>query len=483
MASTATGSTTQLLAEFAANLKNGNVLESLADGLIGKDALIDGPFGEKPLVYADYVASGRALMPVENFILQKVLPFYANSHTEASFCGGMMTRLRREARAAIARCCGADARHAVIFCGSGATAGINRLVSLFEANRAGTRVIIGPYEHHSNILPWRESGADIVELREDAEGGPDQAHLAEVLAQSKDFQRVICTFSAASNVTGIVSDVKALTRIVKQAGATMIWDYAGGGPYLPITMVPEEGAEIDAIVVSPHKFIGGPGASGVLILRRDAVSRQTPTWSGGGTVRFVSSHGHDYAENLEAREEAGTPNVVGDIRAALAFLVKEVIGDDIMAARNRQLTQQALEAWRHHPRLELLGSLTAARLPIFSFRVRDGQGSYIHQQLVTRMLSDRFGIQARGGCACAGPYVHRLLNISDAESARLRAAILAGEEMEKPGFTRLNLSVLLSPEKVAFILESVSLLAMDAPAHVCQYGVDPSRAIFFPQAA
>ncbi|WP_165222978.1 aminotransferase class V-fold PLP-dependent enzyme [Affinirhizobium pseudoryzae] len=483
MAGTATGSTTQLLAEFSAGLKRSNVLESLAEGLIGKDAVIDGPFGEKPLVYADYVASGRALTPVETFILQKVLPYYANSHTEASFCGGMMTRLRREARATIARCCGADERHAVIFCGSGATAGINRLVSLFEANTPGTRVIIGPYEHHSNILPWRESGADIIELREDADGGPDQAQLAEVLAQSKSFRNIICTFSAASNVTGIVSDVKTLTRLVKEAGATMIWDYAGGGPYLPMTMLPGDGAGIDAIVVSPHKFIGGPGASGVLIVRRDAVARQTPTWSGGGTVRYVSSQGHDYAESLEAREEAGTPNVVGDVRAALAFLVKEAIGDVVMTERNQMLTRQAFEAWRHHPRLELLGSLAAPRLPIFSFRVRDGAGGYIHQQLVTRMLSDRFGIQARGGCACAGPYVHRLLGISDAESARLRAAILAGEEMEKPGFTRLNLSVLLSAEKVAFILESVSQLSQDAPQYVGHYGVDASRAIFFPQAA
>lgn len=484
MAGASTGSKTQLLADFAASLMAGDVLENFADGLIGKDATVDGPFGEKPLVYADYVASGRALMQVESFILQKVLPFYANSHTEASFCGGMMTRLRREARAAIARCCGADERHAVIFCGSGATAGINRLVSLFEADKPGTRVIIGPYEHHSNILPWRESGADIVELREDAAaGGPDQAHLAEVLAQSKPFQRVICTFSAASNVTGIISDVTSLTRMVKAAGAAMIWDYAGGGPYLPIAMVPEDGADIDAIVVSPHKFIGGPGASGVLIVRRDAVLRQTPTWSGGGTVRFVSAHGHDYAEHLEAREEAGTPNVVGDVRAALAFLVKEAIGNTCMAERNRILTQQAFIAWRHHPRIDLLGSLTAPRLPIVSFRVLDGNGGYVHQQLVTRMLSDRFGIQARGGCACAGPYVHRLLGITDAESARLRTAILAGEEMEKPGFVRLNLSVLLSAEKVAFILNSVKELAMDACDHVAHYGVDPSRAIFFPQAA
>jgi selenocysteine lyase/cysteine desulfurase len=482
MAGAANGSMTTLLSEFRESLASDDVLGDLADGLVGKDAVIDGPFGEKPLVYADYVASGRALMQVESFILQKVLPFYANSHTEASYCGGMMTRLRREARAQIARSCGASDAHAVIFAGSGATAGINRLVSLLGAD-ATTRVIIGPYEHHSNILPWRESGADVVELAESADGGPDLDEMEAVLAASGSFEQVICSFSAASNVTGILSDVAEITRRAKQAGAKIIWDYAGGGPYLPIAMGPAKDAEIDAIVVSPHKFIGGPGASGVLILRRDAVRRTTPTWSGGGTVKFVSSTGHDYADSLEAREEAGTPDVVGDIRAALAFLVKDAIGDALMASRNAALTAQAVAAWKGEPHIELLGDLSIARLPIFSFRIRDGQGGYLHQQLVTRMLSDRFGIQARGGCACAGPYVHRLLDISEAESARLRAAILAGDEMEKPGFTRLNLSVLLCPEKVGYILDSVMALARDAASYQAGYAFDPARAIFFPQAA
>ncbi|MFD1745472.1 aminotransferase class V-fold PLP-dependent enzyme [Rhizobium helianthi] len=476
-------SSTSLLSAFEERLGSGDVMSELARGLVGRHAEIEGPFGRKPLVYADYVASGRALMQVEQFILEDVLPFYANSHTEASYCGGMMTRLRREARAKIAELCGADARHAVIFAGSGATAGINRLVRLFGADRERTLVLLGPYEHHSNILPWRESGAEIVELPEGPDGGPHPDALARQLAASSGYDRVICSFSAASNVTGIIADVAGLTRIVKNAGARMIWDYAGGGPYLPISMVPEEGAEIDAIIASPHKFIGGPGASGILIVRRDAVDCDLPTWPGGGTVRFVSSQGHDYAQGLEAREEAGTPNVVGDIRAALAFIVKHVIGSERLATRNAELVRRAFGAWAENQNIELLGDLAMRRLPIFSFRLRDGNGGYVHQQLATRMLSDRFGIQARGGCACAGPYVHRLLNISDDESARLRAAILAGEEMEKPGFVRLNLSVLLEDEKVDFILRSVSQLAGDAADYAPLYGFDPSRAIFFPKAA
>lgn len=473
------------LQQFQDSLASPDIAAQLADGLIGKDAFVDGPFGRKPLVYADYVASGRALMQVERFVMEQVLPYYANSHTEASYCGGFITRLRREARAAVARCCGATDAHAVIFAGSGATAGINRLVHLFGVHAAvaagkPVRVIIGPYEHHSNILPWRECGAQIVEVAEAAEGGPDLAALDAAL-NAPAGTLLICALSAASNVTGIVADVAGITRRVKQAGAKMLWDYAGGAPYLPVRMSPAPDAHIDAIVFSPHKFIGGPGASGVLIVRRDAVIDTTPTWPGGGTVKFVSPEGHDYSASLESREEAGTPNVVGDIRAALVLLVKEALGADFMRERNAHFVQRALAAWQGAEPLELLGSLTAERLPIFSFRVRDGKGGYVHQQLVTRMLSDRFGIQARGGCACAGPYVHRLLDIGPAQSRQMRQAILDGREIEKPGFIRLNFSVLLPDAKADFILESVLALAADATQFESRYGFDPSRAIFYPQ--
>jgi selenocysteine lyase/cysteine desulfurase len=245
-------------------------------------------------------------------------------------------------------------------------------------------------------------------------------------------------------------------------------------------MTPAKDAEIDAIVVSPHKFIGGPAASGILIVRHDAVVTSKPSWPGGGTVKFVSPTGHDYSDSLESREEAGTPDVIGDIRAALTFLVKDAIGLAEMQRLNDALTRRAFAAWQDVPEIELLGSTSMARLPIFSFRVRDGKGGYVHQQLVTRMLSDRFGIQARGGCACAGPYVHRLLAIDAEASDRMRQAILDGREIEKPGFTRLNLSVLLSEDKIAFILESVIHLAKDAAFYEGHYTFDPSRAIFSP---
>lgn len=482
------GAPTDLIDEFTQLFRGPQVIEQLQSGLIGKKAEIDGPFGARPLIYADYVASGRALLQIEEFILELVLPYYANSHTEASFCGGFMTRLRAAARAYIASCCGATADHAVIFAGSGATAGLNRLVSLLGVSAAvdlgrKARVIIGPYEHHSNILPWRESGAEVVEIAEAESGGPDIDALSSVLHHSGHFDLTIAAFSAASNVTGVLTDVGLVTRMVKSAGGRIVWDYAGAGPYLPIEMCPAADAEIDAVVVSPHKFIGGPGASGVLIVRRDAVASRVPSWPGGGTVRFVSPKSHDYSEKIEAREEAGTPNVIGDIRAALAFAVKSAIGVDFMQQRNEELKRRALLAWCNVPGLELLGSVSAPRLPIFSFRLKGKGDEYIHQQLVTRLLSDLYGIQARGGCACAGPYAHRLLGIDDATSEQLRRDILSGNEIRKPGFTRLNLSVLLQDDEVDFILTAVAELAGCANAYVPQYAYDRSRAVFSPREA
>ncbi|MBU3030911.1 aminotransferase class V-fold PLP-dependent enzyme [Paracoccus marinaquae] len=449
-------------------------IEALHDGLIGHDAVIDGPFGPRRMIYADYVASGRALRQVETAIMEEVLPWYANSHTEASHCGGMMTRLRRAARAEILRCTGGGPEHAVIFTGSGATAGLNRLVHLFGVG-PGWTVLIGPYEHHSNILPWRESGARVIEIPEATGGGPDPDAIRTALAKGGP---AVGSFSAASNVTGALTDVAAVTRLLKDAGAKVVWDYAGGAPYLPIDL----GLGMDAVVASPHKFIGGPGASGVTLLRRDAVVADRPTLPGGGTVRFVNATGHDYATAVEAREEGGTPNVIGDIRAAMVFALKDAIGQARIDAIHARWWQKARRL-SDVPGLLMLGHQDAARLPILSFRVRDGHGGFVHQQLATRMLSDLYGVQARGGCACAGPYVHRLLDIDEAESARLRAAILRGDEIEKPGFVRLNLCWAAPEAEIDAILDAVTDLARNAPRHLDRYRCDPATAIFTPVAA
>jgi selenocysteine lyase/cysteine desulfurase len=474
------------LADFKTTTHEAAARGTLRDGLIGEGIMIPGLTGDVPLVYADYVASGRALKQVESFVAEQVLPFYANSHTEASYCGSYITRLRREARSEIARLTGARQDDSVIFTGSGATAGLNRLVSLMGVQDSDQPVIfIGPYEHHSNILPWRESKARVVEIPEAPQGGVDLEALRTALIAHADSDLKIGSFSAASNVTGILTDPDPVTHLLHDHGALAIWDYAGGGPYLPIDMGANGAEPKDAVVVSPHKFPGGPGASGVLIVNQAAVRRRCPSWPGGGTVSFVSPWHHAYSEDLATREEAGTPNVIGDIRAALAFLVKEAFGQENIAEREAQFIGMARKGWSDNPHLTILGHETAHRLPFFSFMVTDHDGNPVHQQLFTRMLSDIYGIQARGGCACAGPYAHRLLGIDRAASMQLQADLEAGQELRKPGWVRLNFSYLMDDATARFIIDSVNDLSRRSQEFAPLYAADPSTARFSgqPQAA
>lgn len=467
------------LADFKTSIQNASKDGSLQAGVIGDGVMIPGLNGDVPLVYADYVASGRALRQVEDFVTEKVLPYYANSHTEASYCGSYVTRMRREARAEIARVTGATQDDTVIFAGSGATAGLNRLVSLLGIEGASDPVVfLGPYEHHSNILPWRESKAKVVEIPEAHDGGIDLDALHRALKEHASSDLKIGSFSAASNVTGILTDPDPISLLLHAHGALSIWDYAGGAPYLPIDMGGNGAARKDAVVVSPHKFPGGPGASGVLIVNQEAVRRRCPSWPGGGTVSFVSPWSHEYSNDLAAREEAGTPNVIGDIRAALVFLVKEAVGQAEIEAKEEHFTNIARKSWANNPHLTLLGHPTASRLPIFSFLVTGSTGAPVHQQLFTRMLSDIYGIQARGGCACAGPYAHRLLEIDQDASDELFDDLKAGKEMRKPGWVRLNFSYLMSDETAQYVIDSVNELSCNAEEMAEQYSVDQSTARF-----
>ncbi len=451
------------IADFEHQLRQlDNPVADLRDQVIGSGMQIQTPFGPKKLIYADYIASGRAVRCIEDFVMTQVLPYYANSHTEQSFCGARMTQLREEARQTIANKCGATSDHAVIFGGSGATTGINQLVHLFgihDAIRAGrpVTVIVGPYEHHSNLLPWRQSGARVVETKAANLGGVDLDDLERILKECPTGGLIIGAFSAASNVTGICTDPAPVSQRIKAHGGKTVWDYAGGGPYLNMNMSPG-GVDIDAIVTSPHKFIGGPGASGVLILRKHAVETTQPSRPGGGTVVFVNAQSHDYVARLEQREEGGTPNVIGDIRAALAMVVKDVIGQDFIETRNASLIDRAIAAWGNDPQLGLFEADHSDRLPFLSFAPQTPSGERIDYKSFTTALSDYFGIQARGGCSCAGPYVHQLLSIDDAKSEDLRERLLKGDDRNKPGFVRLNLSYLMDDHTIEQILEAVPRL-------------------------
>ena len=455
---------------FRDQLRGPDTVARLRAGLIGEGVEITTPFGRQRLVYADYTASGRALRQVEDFVATQVLPFYANSHTEASFCGAHTTGLREGARRFIASEMNCGDACSVIFTGSGATAAVNRLVALSGLSGAvrenGTQpvVFIGPYEHHSNILPWRESGAKVVEIDEAPAGGPDLAALESALRAHAGAPLKIGSFSAASNVTGILSDVVAVTRLLKAHGALAFWDYAGGGPYLPMDMHPAQGAEIDAIFLSPHKFPGGPGASGVLAIRHAAIRATRPTWPGGGSVAYVSPWAHDYLASVVEREEAGTPNIIGDIRAGLVFALKAAIGLEHIETRDQALLERALKRWKNNPQIVVLAEEKPNRLPIISFLVRDPSGGFVHHEAFTRALSERAGIQVRGGCVCAGPYGHRLLGVDRTRSEEIRAAVLAGQESRKPGWVRLNFGYLMDDATVDYIIDTVDRLARDFPA-------------------
>jgi len=456
------------------------LLARIRAGVIGDDQVMLGPFGARRVTYADYTASGRALDFIEHFINTEVLPRYANTHTESSGTGLQTTRLREDARRIIHEAVNGDDQTCVIFCGSGSTAAINRLVGILNlripadldrqyglsAHIPPERrpvIFIGPFEHHSNELPWRESIADVVTIREDADGHIDLADLEQRLHEFRDRPLRIASFSAASNVTGIVTDTHAVSQLLHEHGALAFWDYAAAAPYVDIDMVPRcvehPLAHKDAIFLSPHKFIGGPGTPGVLVVRRELLSNSVPDVVGGGTVAYVNPQQHRYLSDPEHREEGGTPAIVESIRAGLVFQLKAAVGVDVIRAHEEDFVRRAITAWSDHPAIEILGNVKAERLSIVSFIIRRPGGRYMHHNLVVAILNDLFGIQARGGCSCAGPYGHRLLGIDIARSHEFEREIAQGCEGIKPGWVRVNFNYFISDAVFAYIVQAVELVA------------------------
>jgi selenocysteine lyase/cysteine desulfurase len=485
-------------ADTVATLPTSPLLRRVRRGILGEGALMDGPFGPRRLTYADYTASGRSLDFIEDFIRDAVLPWYANTHTESSGTGRRTMGLREEARRVVRDAVGGTEDDLVIFCGSGSTAAISKMVGILELRipaglddryqlSAGIPeskrpvVFVGPYEHHSNELPWRESIADVVPIGEDRDGHIDVADLREQLIRFADRPLRIGSFSAASNVTGILSDTEAVSRLLHSRGALSLWDYAAAGPYVPIRMAasqPGAGDHKDAVFLSPHKFPGGPQTPGVLVVRRDLVRNAVPTVPGGGTVMFVDPVGHDYLDDPVAREEGGTPAIVESIRAGLVLGLKQAIGTDLIEAREEQLWRRVLSRWENNPRIEILGSRRSRRLAIASFLIRHGEGRYLHYNFVVALLNDLFGIQARGGCSCAGPYGHRLLGIDPDRSSALREEISHGCDGLKPGWTRINLNYFISAATADFIADAVDLIATQGYRLLPEYRFDPRTGLW-----
>jgi len=492
------------------------LIELIRANVIGDDEAVPGPFGLRRVTYADYTASGRSLAFIEDFIRQAVLPLYANTHTESSGTGLQTTRFREDARRTIREAVGGNEHdHVVLFAGSGSTGAIDKLLDCLEFRlpadlddrydlRAkvppGERpvVFIGPYEHHSNELPWRESLADVVVIPEDHDGRIDLTRLDAELVAHADRPLKIGSFSAASNVTGVISDVRAISILLHRHGALSFWDFAAAAPYVSIEMGPfaetaagrdtDPLAYKDAIFISPHKFIGGPGTPGVLVARRELFRNRVPSVPGGGTVAYVNPSEHVYLTDIEHREEGGTPAIVESIRAGLVFGLKEAVGSEAIREREESFIRRAIERWSRNPNLEILGNPALDRLSIVSFVVRmpdAGRGGmghgghrYLHHNYVVALLNDLFGIQSRGGCSCAGPYGHRLLGIDLDTSHEFEREIGRGCEGIKPGWVRVNFNYFISEAVFAFILDAVELVASDGWRLLPHYRFEPATGLW-----
>ncbi|MCA0891963.1 aminotransferase class V-fold PLP-dependent enzyme [Microbulbifer agarilyticus] len=451
------------------------LLQRIRDNVIGERMPMRTPFGERPLVYADYTASGRALQFVEDAIRNKVLPWYANTHTETSATGRQTMAFREQARSAIRTSVNASDEHAIIFCGAGATAAVNRIVDCLGLRKdhyariGGTSgtisdsarpvVFIGPYEHHSNDLPWRESVAEAVTIPLNAMGGVDLDALQSALEQYAGRPLKIGSFSAASNVTGIRTDTTAVTRLLHQHNALSFWDYAAAAPYVDIDVQGQDALSCkDALFISPHKFVGGPGTPGILIVRRTLLPENQPAVTGGGTVSWVSPGRHTYLPAGERREEAGTPAIVESVRAGMIFALKDQVGADTIEAREAHWLERAFSRWADNPNIEILGGTDAERVSIVSLHLLQ-DGKPLHYGFVVALLNDLFGIQVRGGCSCAGPYGHHLLHLTDEQSTAIEKLVSEGESILKPGWVRLNFNYFLDEETVDYLIEAIELIA------------------------
>ncbi len=457
----------------------------LRQQIVGVDSTFETPFGERLMVYCDYTASGRCLRFVESY-LQSLQRVYANTHTEDDITGRSMSQLLHEAEDAIKKSVNAGPQGRLIACGTGATGAIDKLqqiigVTLAPATRKNLGdmldddvlrvtqpvVFIGPYEHHSNEISWRQSLATTVQVRLDASGHVDLAHLEELLQDPRYQNRKrIGSFSAASNVTGMRSDVRKIASLLHKYDSLACFDFAACAPYVAIDMNPEPAFEgddpsIDAIFISPHKFLGGPGSSGVLVFNERIYDRELPpSVSAGGTVDYVGMTDQDFISRIEEREKAGTPGVLQTLKAGLVFQVKDSVGHDVIHDRELEFTNRALRRWGESENIEILGNPDpGSRVGIISFNIKDTKGKYLHHKLLTVLLNDLFGIQSRAGCSCAGPYGHRLLEIDEATSEKYRAAVQQGHCGLKPGWCRVGLHWVMDDAEANYVIDAVLFLA------------------------
>ncbi len=479
----------------------------LRENIIGRNLPFETCYGTKPLVYADYTASGRAVHFIENYLVN-LMKYYANTHTEDDFTGKTMTTLLHKAEWEIKRIVNAGCSGKIVFNGTGATGGIIKLQQIIGVywppttkkrindylneplKNADDRrrkchtnflnsiddelpvVFVGPYEHHSNEIMWRETFCEVVEIPLNSEGYIDLAELEVQLAKPEYKNREkIGSFSAASNVSGVLSEVYEIARILHENGAIVCFDFAACAPYIEIDMNKNDKCYFDAIYLSPHKFLGGPGSSGILVFNERIYKKDLPpTVAAGGTVDFVTLDREKYIEDIETREKPGTPGIIQAIKVALAFQLKEKVGVENIEAIEYYFLKRFYDHYAGNEKIQFYGPIEPKKkINIIPFNIVH-KDRVFHPKFITKLINDLFGIQTRAGCSCAGPYGHRLLNISTEISRYYQCAIgIDKYSGVKPGWVRLNLHYTLSEAEFQYILDSIDFVIENAEKFIPEY--------------
>lgn len=428
------------------------------ENIVGINATYNSPYGMQKIVYGDWIASGRLYRPIENRVVDQFGPFVANTHTEASETGTLMTLSYKHAHDIIRKHVNAGPDDALITAGFGMTAVVNklqRIMGLKKCEGEKPVVFLTHMEHHSNHTSWYETHSDVVLLEPDGELLIDLDELRRQLEKYRDRKVKIGAFTACSNVTGIQTPYHEMARIMHEYGGLCFIDFAASAPYVRIDMHPEDPLmQLDAIYFSPHKFLGGPGSSGVLIFDKKLYNSIVPDNPGGGTVDWTNRWGgYKYIEDIEVREDGGTPGFLQSLRAALAIRLKEKMGVDKMREREKELVQLVFSELRAIPGIFILADNIEDRLGIISFYHES-----IHFNLIVKLLSDRFGIQVRGGCVCAGTYGHFLLEVSYERSREITEKINHGDLSEKPGWIRWSLHPTTTDEEIHFFIGALKAI-------------------------
>ncbi len=438
--------------------------------VVGIDQSFESPFGIKKIIYADWIASGRLYRPIEEKLLNQIGPFVANTHTETSVTGSAMTLAYKEARTIIKEHVNASEEDVLITVGTGMTGAINKFqrilgLKVTENLKEHTKVpeaikpivFISHMEHHSNQTSWLETIAKVEVIPCNLEGLICLDSFQELLLKYERHPIKIASVTACSNVTGIITDYSAVAKLIHSYNGLCFVDFACSAPYVPIDMHPKDkDAYLDAIFFSPHKFLGGPGATGVLIFNKKLYKNLIPDNPGGGTVAYTNPWGdHDYIDDIETREDGGTPGFLQTIKTALAIRLKEQMGTENIMTREHQIVDKIFEKLSNIQNIHILAQRHRNRLGIFSFFVDDA-----HYNLVVKLLNDRYGIQTRGGCSCAGTYGHYLLNVDLSTSKAIEQKILEGCLIERPGWVRMSVHPIMTDKEIDFICEAISQVGL-----------------------